>query len=125
MGIDFSHTDAHWSYTGFSRFRTALATFEGINLDAMRGFREDGKPWETVTTPLKPLLDHSDCDGDMSPADCATVAARLRHVVDELWPAETSTWELNPEASLNRSNGLLLADGMEAAARAGERLEFC
>lgn len=124
MGIDFSHSEAHWAYTGFSRFRRALATFEGIDLDAMAGFCSGGQPWEPVTTPLVPLLDHSDCDGDLSPEDCAAVAPRLREVIDQIWPAETSNWEQNREASLHRSNGLLLADGMEAAASAGERLEF-
>jgi len=125
MGIDFSHTEAHWSYTSFSRFRRALAAFEGIDLDAMQGFTAGGKPWESVTTPLKPLLDHSDCDGELAPADCTKVAPRLRAVIDELWPAETSTWEQNPEASIHRSNGLLLAEGMEAAAASDEPLEFC
>ncbi|HEY9369092.1 hypothetical protein [Streptomyces sp.] len=125
MGLDFSHTEAHWSYTGFSRFRKALATFEGIDLDRMHGFGQGGKPWESVATPLKPLLDHSDCDGEMTPDECRQVAPRLRQVIDELWPAATSTWERNPEASLHRSNGLLLAEGMESAADAGEQLEFC
>jgi hypothetical protein len=125
MGLDFSHTEAHWAYTSFSRFRRALATFEGIDIDAMRGFTQGGKPWESVTTPLKPLLDHSDCDGDLSPEECATVAPRLRQVIDEIWPAATSTWEQNPEASIHRSNGLLLAEGMEAAAASSEPLEFC
>src|SRR3546814_9161128 len=65
MGLDFSHTDAHWAYSGFTRFRRALAKHEGIDLDAMEGFQRHGddRPrvsWNTVTTPLKPLLDHSD-----------------------------------------------------------------
>jgi hypothetical protein len=125
VGIDFSHTDAHWSYISFSRFRSALATFEGIDLEAMKGFRSDGDSWDTVTTPLKALLDHSDCDGDLSPEDCASIAPRLREAIDKIWPAATSTWEQNPQASLHRSNGLLLAEGMESAAKAREPLEFC
>lgn len=124
MGIDFTHTQAHWSYVGFSRFRQALALHEGFELDDMKGFGGD-RDWSTVDTALKPLLDHSDCDGDMAPADCASVAPRLREAIDFLWPAETSTWEQNPGASLNRQNGLLLADGMEAAAAADEHFEFC
>lgn len=30
MGIDFSHCDAHWAYSGFHRFRTRLATQVGL-----------------------------------------------------------------------------------------------
>src|SRR3546814_10466403 len=56
MGLDFSHTDAHWAYSGFTRFRRALAKHEGIDLDAMEGFQRHGddRPrvsWNTVTTP--------------------------------------------------------------------------
>ncbi|MEU0665710.1 hypothetical protein ABZ508_26490 [Streptomyces lavendulocolor] len=124
MGLDFTHTDAHWSYTGFGRFRQALALHEGFELKTMVGYGGD-REWSTVDTPLKPLLDHSDCDGELTPEDCATVAPRLREVVDFLWPADTSTWQLNPEACINRQNGLLLADGMDNAAQSGEHLEFC
>lgn len=115
MGLDFSHTEAHWTYLHFSEFRKSLATFEGIDLPRMKGYVADGQPWETVTTPLVPLLDHSDCDGELTPDQCTQVAARLREVVEELWPAP----------SVHRENGLLLADGMDAAAQAGEPLEFC
>lgn len=121
MGIDFSHTDAHWSYGGFARFREALAKHEGIDLDAMEGFRRHGddRPrisWSTVTTDLKPLLDHSDCDGQLTPEECRQVAPRLREVIDAIWP---------DERDYDRRTGLELAHGMDVAAQAGEPLEFC
>lgn len=117
MGIDFSHTDASWAYSGFGRFREALAKHEGFDLDDMVGFGGE-RSWDSVTTALKPLLDHSDCDGELSPEDCATVAPRLREVIEAVWPA-------GGDYSYDRWSGLLLADGMEAAAAAGEPLEFC
>lgn len=126
MGIDFSHTEAGWSYSGFGLFREALAEYEGIRLRDMAGFcapwRGDDPethpnlPWDKVDTPLKPLLNHSDCDGDLSPEECAQIAPRLREVVNALWPDEND---------YNRKSGLALAEGMERAAAAGERLEFC
>lgn len=120
MGIDFSHTGAHWAYSGFGRFRDALAEHEGIDLGQMEGFRRHGddRPrisWDTVTTPLKPLLDHSDCDGEISPEDCAAVAPHLRKVIAAIWP----------EGAYDYQSGMELADGMDAAAEAGEPLEFC
>lgn len=114
MGLDFSHTEAHWAYSGFRRFRTALADHEGVDLDQMEGFGGD-QPWEPVTTALKPLLDHSDCEGEITPQDCATTAPRLRQVVAAIWP----------DGSHDRRAGLMLAEGMEAAAEADEPLEFC
>lgn len=120
MGLDFSHTAAHWSYGGFTRFREALAKHEGIDLSVMDGFRRygDDRPrqsWDDVTTPLKPLLNHSDCDGELSPAECRQVAPRLREVIDAVWPDDC----------YDRRQGLALADGMDDAAEANEPLEFC
>lgn len=123
MGIDFSHTTAQWSYTGFGDFRRALALFEGFELDDMDGFGGD-RDWSTVHTDLAPLLNHSDCDGEMTPDECRRVAPRLCVVVDELWPAERAVWEIDPSASFNRRSGLALADGMDAAAAADEHLQF-
>jgi hypothetical protein len=123
MGIDFSHTAAQWSYTGFGAFRRALALFEGINLDDMQGFGGD-RDWSTVATDLAPLLNHSDCDGEMTPDECRQVAPRLRQVIEELWPADRAIWEIDPSASFNRNNGLALADGMDAAAASHEPLQF-
>ena len=123
MGIDFSHTQAQWSYTGFGAFRRALAVFEGFELDDMEGFGGD-RDWSTVATDLAPLLNHSDCDGEMSPDECRQVAPRLRAVIDELWPAERAVWEIDPSAHFNRHAGLALADGMDAAAAADEHLQF-
>lgn len=121
MGLDFSHTDAHWSYGGFGRFREALAQHEGIDLDRMEGFRRygDNRPrisWTTINSPLKPLLDHSDCDGELTPDECRQVAPHLREVAVALWP---------DPSNYNRRHAELLADGMDAAAAAGENLEFC
>jgi hypothetical protein len=130
MGLDFSHTTAQWSYSGFSRFRDALATHEGIDLDQMEGFRRRGDdrpriPWTGITGPLVPLLNHSDCDGELSPEECRQIAPRLRAVVNELWPAEThSDFDADPNGYHNRSSGLALADGMDTAAAAGEPLRF-
>lgn len=121
MGLDFSHTNAHWAYGRFARFREALAQHEGIDLSVMDGFRRygDDRPrqsWNDVTTPLKPLLNHSDCDGELTPEECREVAPRLREVVKAIWP--------DPDTHAH-INGLALADGMDAAAKANEPLEFC
>ncbi len=123
MGIDFSHTTAQWSYIGFGDFRRALALFEGFELDDMEGFGGD-RDWSTVDTDLAPLLNHSDCDGELAPEECRRVAPRLRVVIDELWPAERAVWEIDPGAHFNRHAGLALADGMDAAAAADEHLQF-
>lgn len=134
MGIDFCHTrpDDHycpqWSYGGFNHFRVALAAAEGFDLEEMQGFGKGGyfdgtrvhgtRPWEEIVTPLKPLLNHSDCDGELSPAECAQVAPRLREVATG-WTEDT------PEGCFDRRAALRLAECMDICAEAGEALVFC
>ncbi|WP_406462084.1 hypothetical protein OH768_43365 [Streptomyces sp. NBC_01622] len=59
---DVTSPDAAWSYSGFDMFRRWLAQAEGFALGEMYGFGGD-RPWSSVTTVLKPLLDHPDDDG--------------------------------------------------------------
>lgn len=130
MGLDFSHGKARWSYSGFMRFRQKLAKAEGLNLDDMEGYadnrfgrllRADESPapdhavsWDTTDTPLRPLLDHSDCDGELTPAECAQVAPRLKEIVSD-WPI----------GDYDRNAALSLVAAMEYCAEHGENLEFC
>jgi hypothetical protein len=142
MGLHFSHGNAHWSYMGFMRFRTKLAAEIGVALRCMENFAFTiyGEPcnelrlykhegthpptklvgiqpvikWSTVHDDIVPLLNHSDCDGILTPEECRRVAPRLRELV--------SRW---PDDDYDKIQALLLADGMDAAAEANEPLEFC
>jgi hypothetical protein len=113
MGIDFSHCDARWSYGNFNRARTRLAAVMGLNLDQMRGFRGSQEWPDAEKFPLVHLLNHSDCDGELTPEQCRVVAPALRKAVEQ-WP----------EDDTDRRRFLELADGMDAAAAANEPLEF-
>lgn len=123
MGLDFSHGPEYerfgpfgpqWSYTGFNRFRRRLSQAEGFDLDGMAGFIVNGAPWSTVATPLTPLLNHSDCDGNMTPEECKQVAPRLKEIVDGWEPGD-----------YDRQSALELVAAMEYCAEHGETLEFC
>ena len=108
MGLDFTHGDAHWAYGGFHRFRERLAEHEGFDLNAMVGFKsQGGRPWDEVTTDLKPLLNHSDCDGVLTPAECAQVAPRLAKVI--------AAWDAD---EYDRRHAEALIEAMEGCARA-------
>ena len=145
MGIDFSHCEVRWGYSGFMHFRTKLATEAGIALRCMSGFasgptgkpfevltifgesesgvtpgfdkyvgRQTAIPWKNIKDDIKPLLDHSDCDGVLTPDECAKVAPRLRELV--------YGWA---DVDQDRIKALLLADGMEAAVSENVNFEFC
>lgn len=132
MGLDFNHGPGEdpssnccpqWSYGGFNRFRKALAATEGFDLEQMQGFstgdsfegtRVPGpRDWDEITSDLKPLLNHSDCDGYLTPEECAQVFPRLREICDGL------------DDDYDRRAGLALAECMLICAAEGTRLEFC
>lgn len=166
MGIGFivdgKSSGAHWSYSGFNNFRTRLALEAGINLKKMEGFieldreqtikevgwegyrkaikeeYERGKiSWDTIDDPLKPFLNHSDCEGELSPEECAQIAPRIRELV-ERWPDKV-TLEVNPEFraqmphypeqmvmdDYDKQHAMLLVRAMEEAVRLDKPLEFC
>jgi hypothetical protein len=117
MGIDFSNNDAHWGYSGFNIARARLAAEIGIGLDRMQGFIRDETTeqvysWSKVIDPIKPLLDHSDCDGELTPDECRTVAPRLRELIS-YWPDD-----------YDKANFLELARGMDIAVSENKPLIF-
>jgi hypothetical protein len=124
---------AQWSYSGFKHFRTELAKEAGITLSEMNGFG-GARSWSKAHDDIVPLLNHSDCDGELSPEDCARVAPRLRQLVAS-WPDNmgiVSTPQMvalgyKPNFSISshdKVNAMRLADAMEAAAKDGQKLEF-
>lgn len=82
--VDRDAPRARWSYSGFNAFRKRLCAEVGVDLDQMFGFGGDVE-WSTVKDDLVPLLDHSDCDGDLGYSDCVKVHPRLLAIVAE-WP---------------------------------------
>lgn len=112
MGIDFSHCGAHWAYSGFNKFRERLAEKIGFDLRKMAGFDGD-QSWDTMNDDIKPLLNHSDCDGFLSPEVCKFVYPRLLQLI--------SDWDDN---DYDKQMGVELAKGMKTATERNEDFEF-
>jgi len=114
VGLDFVGSDAHWSYSGFMRFRIKLAKEIGLDLETMHGFGGIQEWPDAENEPLVYLLDHSDCDGELFPEQCAIVAPRLLEIV--------SKWDIKER---DAQQAILLAEGMKKCAEKGEVLVFC
>jgi hypothetical protein len=120
--IDYDGPRASWSYSGFMTFRRRLAREIGIDLEEMAGFKtvdppgsikDPGISWETVTDAIEPLLNHSDCDGDLGYDECGRVAPRLREIV-AFWPDD-----------YDKQQALYLVEMMEEVAEGdAERVVF-
>lgn len=114
VGLGFTHCDAHWTYSGFGRFRRQLASAAGIHLENMIGYGGQ-QQWDDADV-LTVLLHHSDCDGHIEPFHGVALAARIRHLVAD--------WD-DDDLDADKHNAMLLAEGLTRAACDGQRLEFC
>lgn len=117
---------AHWAYSGFNRFRERVSRMAGIELYEMQGFKTDngtpfgnmvdGRSWSSIKDPIKYLLNHSDCDGQISARRCKLVARRLM----ELWDADMVT----PKDDYDRQQAYILIENLKNAAKNNVPLIF-
>jgi hypothetical protein len=115
LNADFTRR-ARWAYSGFNRFRNRLTEqVFGFTYDALLESGIGSKMWAQVAEhPLYPLLNHSDCDGDLSPEDCHKVGMALRGIV--------AAWD---DDDYDKEQALRLASMMEMCAKHERRLIFC
>lgn len=76
------------SYSGFARWRERIVA--AVGLGDLRDYEGFGghKPWPSAESePLIPLLNHSDCDGELWGWEINGLADRLRAVI-RLWPED-------------------------------------
>jgi hypothetical protein len=110
IGRDVKDCEAHWSYSGFHEFRIRLANAAGMVLFSTHG--------QEVTDPIEHLLNHSDCEGDLSPKQCRECAPRLRELLEKF---NKEDWA----EGYDYDSGIALAEGMEFCAENNETLIFC
>lgn len=116
MGLSFSHGSAQWAYSGFNRFRERLAQQIGLDLNEMQGYTEPpeaGKSWDKIKDPIKYLLNHEDCEGTLTPRQCALIAPRLIEL--------TQYWD---DKDFDKIRARQLSVGMKQAASKKQKLEF-
>ena len=118
VGITLSCMEGFASGPTGKTFKTLIicGEQEGNNMPGFEKYvgRQEVIPWKNVKDNIKYLLNHSDCEGILTPKECAKVAPRLRKLV--------SHWT---EDDRDRISALILADGMDLAASNNENLEFC
>tara|TARA_R110000772_G_scaffold6250_5_gene21941 strand:- start:2067 stop:2417 length:351 start_codon:yes stop_codon:yes gene_type:complete len=84
MGLDTSHNCWHGPYSSFGRFRDVLAKEIGINLKDYFGYGGDNptKHLEDIDHDIMPLLNHSDCDGELSVEDSKRIVKGLESILE-------------------------------------------
>lgn len=85
MGLDTTHNCWHGPYSSFNRFRHSLAEQIGISLDDYCGYNDNGtKDLGKIKHDIRPLLNHSDCDGHLTPLQAKRVAKGLDNILNNL-----------------------------------------
>lgn len=112
MGLDFSHGNAHWAYSGFMRFRDRLAEALGYT-KSLRDMYDDDTYTCMENEPIYPLINHSDCDGDLTVEEMQQILPQLEDIINR--------WD---DEDYEKDRGLLLIESMKEAINDNEPLEF-
>jgi hypothetical protein len=81
MGLDTSHNCWHGPYSSFNGFRSFLAERIGINLGDYQGYGGT-KDLNSIKHDIKPLFNHSDCDGKLTVEQCEKIANGLTSIIN-------------------------------------------
>lgn len=120
-------SSCHISYSSFYIFRKQIGQSIGIDIEEMEGFGKSHfldkeykkigvRSWEEVKSPLKYLLNHSDCEGKLTWEQCELIAPILLMVI--------FLWEDLFLSDLKKF-GFELGEIMEYCASHHKDLEFC
>lgn len=129
MGLDTTHDAWHGAYSAFMRFRAELVREAwGRDIRSLPGYHDSILSPDVATVDyteaersdaLYPLIDHSDCEGELSVEVLLPLAARLEELAPRFRGIDGGGHLGGVEAK-----ALQFAAGCRAAAAAGEPLEF-
>ena len=96
MGLNTTHGCYDGPYSSFNDLRRWIALQIFIDLDKMEGFDEDnkGSSWNAILHPITPLLDHSDCDGELTPDECRSIIEGAQMILHKIDPADWKEMEV-------------------------------
>ena len=122
MGLDTTHDCFHGPYSLFNEFRRTLARQIGIDLREYAGYGEGGtKDLQSIPHDIMPLLDHSDCDGELTPDECKMVANGLADILNNLKQDPDDEYITSGKF---RADIIRFMNGCINAAFMGESVEF-
>jgi len=113
MGLGFSHGDVHFSYSGFMRFRNKLIETLGYT-HSLESMYKDGTYINMKTEPIYPLINHSDCDGELTVDEMQQMLPQLKCIIKR-WPDD----------DYDKSYGFKFIEGIELAVDENEPMVFC
>lgn len=107
MGLDTTHGCWSGSYSSFNAFRTRIAELIGVSLWDFEGFG-GSKSFNTLDHPIKPLLNHSDCDGILTSEECYSVSKGIDLILKDYHEEEAGIFSFK-DLLVQFRDGCLLA----------------
>lgn len=83
MGLNTSYNCFDGAYSSFNRFRELIAKKIGVELRSFEGFGGDVS-FDTLDHPIKPLLDHSDCDGILTVEEAKSIVKGIDMILETM-----------------------------------------
>lgn len=132
MGLDTSHEAFHGPYSSFDRMRRAVSWAVGGNWPEVISLTDDFDFQEADKQQFPPdqfpglyeFLNHSDCDGQISPNMCYYVARDLAHIKLLVADLEQTHPEFNTPMGSESERLQQFIDGCWSAYYDSEPLEF-
>ena len=97
MGLDTSHNCWHGPYGAFHRFRKELGNQIGIDIEQYAQYNKAATlDLRDIEHDIIPLLNHSDCDGELTVEESAQIVAGLNAILKnkkESPGADTYFWD--------------------------------
>ena len=100
MGLNCTHGCYDGPYSHFNNFRRWVALQIGLHLDSMEGFGGDIS-FDITNHPIKPLLNHSDCDGKLTPDESRSIIEGAQMILNEIDVSDWNQWEVLLKAFAN------------------------
>lgn len=133
VGLDTTHDCWHGPYSAFMRWRTWLSLYlmtergktdpiakeigyKGATREAIQEAWERGL-YDDQSVPINVLMNHSDCEGDISADMCGPIADALQKLLDEYMPSRALYDEMRPATER-------FIAGLRRAAAAGQAVGF-
>lgn len=124
MGLNTSFGAWDGAYSSFHTWRRIIAKKAGLNLDEMLGF--GGEKEFDSNHNLTPLLNHSDCDGELTVAECKKVKAGLEEILKDMPKVDMrkhqATFQTDDEWAAYKAK--LFVKGCEEAIKKKKPIDF-
>jgi hypothetical protein len=123
MGLNTTHGCFDGAYSSFGYFRKQIAKKIDVDLMSFTGFG-GSVDFDTLDHPIKPLLNHSDCDGSLTVDEAKSIVKGIDMILEKMEDVDASLLLLENEDSWLKHKLIVFKQGAQFAIENNEEIEF-